>query len=156
MRDSPLRQLATLVQDLAPRRCLCIGAEGCRLLAAALPRGCRMTCLPAAAALTQPQKPYDLGVVVDTLPALDREQGARLLAGLRDRFCRQVLVAVPAEPGREEWKLGDFLALGFSRLTIQGEKADGFILYHFNLHDYKTTPDWLNPRFWAHPERWQP
>ncbi|WP_407275015.1 DUF6231 family protein [Halothiobacillus sp. DCM-1] len=24
----------------------------------------------------------------------------------------------------------------------------------YSIRDYKTVPDWLNPRHWAHPERW--
>ena len=27
-------------------------------------------------------------------------------------------------------------------------------LFEFNLHDYKTTPSWLNKDHWAHPDNW--
>ncbi|WP_290652932.1 DUF6231 family protein [Aquisalimonas sp.] len=27
-------------------------------------------------------------------------------------------------------------------------------LYGFDVGTYKTTPDWLNPRYWANPELW--
>ena len=27
------------------------------------------------------------------------------------------------------------------------------LMFEFRLHDYKQRPDWLNARYWAHPER---
>jgi len=52
--------------------------------------------------------------------------------------------------------LGDeqFFAFGFRRI---GELAEVSGLqrrwYAYSLRDYKQSPDWLNARFWAHPER---
>jgi hypothetical protein len=28
-------------------------------------------------------------------------------------------------------------------------------LYQYAIETYKTTPDWLNSKFWANPERWR-
>jgi hypothetical protein len=36
------------------------------------------------------------------------------------------------------------------------EADDGYLLYLFDLHTYKPAPDWLNSKYWAHPERWKP
>ena len=43
-------------------------------------------------------------------------------------------------------------ALGFVRTG--GPLAGGDALYVFDIDRYKRTPDWLNSRHWAHPERW--
>lgn len=48
--------------------------------------------------------------------------------------------------------LNDFLSFGMQRLGEAGEH----VLYVFDLHTYKPAPDWLNPRYWAHPELWKP
>lgn len=47
----------------------------------------------------------------------------------------------------------DFLAFGMQRLA---EADDGQLLYLFDLHTYKPAPDWLNAKYWAHPELWKP
>ena len=47
----------------------------------------------------------------------------------------------------------DFLAFGMQRLA---EAEGGHLLYLFDLHTYKPAPDWLNSKYWAHPERWKP
>ena len=32
----------------------------------------------------------------------------------------------------------------------------GLRIHYYDLDTYKTVPDWLNARFWANPERWEP
>lgn len=57
-----------------------------------------------------------------------------------------------------------FFAHGFQKIGALGEKMtalEGEELFlnpaercfQFRLEDYKAVPDWLNTRFWAHPER---
>jgi len=52
--------------------------------------------------------------------------------------------------------LGDeqFFAFGFRRIS-QASEVSGLQQqwYAYSLRDYKQSPDWLNARFWAHPER---
>jgi len=52
--------------------------------------------------------------------------------------------------------LGDeqFFAYGFRRMG-QNKEVSGLQQqwYVYSLRDYKQSPDWLNARFWAHPER---
>jgi len=47
-----------------------------------------------------------------------------------------------------------FFAFGFRRLG-HAVQVSGVLQhwYAFSLRDYKQSPDWLNARFWAHPER---
>lgn len=48
----------------------------------------------------------------------------------------------------------DYLSLGMQRLAEADEA--GRALYLFDLHTYKPAPDWLNAKYWAHPELWKP
>ncbi|MES1925471.1 hypothetical protein T31B1_09108 [Salinisphaera sp. T31B1] len=44
--------------------------------------------------------------------------------------------------------------MGFRRVAGSQALPAGWSLYRYDIHDYKTTPDWLNKRYWANPERW--
>ena len=57
--------------------------------------------------------------------------------------------SVDAEPVPAEV----FFAFGFRRLLDCEEAGCRHVLHEFSLVDYKSPPDWLNARFWAHPER---
>ncbi len=67
------------------------------------------------------------------------------------------LVLVEHTSARPELNLfGDehFFAYGFRRIG-QTTEVSGLQQqwYAYSLRDYKQAPDWLNARFWAHPER---
>jgi len=47
-----------------------------------------------------------------------------------------------------------FRALGFTLSAT--DTAENLRIYDYDLATYKTVPDWLNARYWAHPERWEP
>lgn len=50
-----------------------------------------------------------------------------------------------------------FFSLGFSVLPGFGKSESSHfrpVIYHYSLHGYKSIPDWLNARYWAHSERW--
>jgi len=91
---------------------------------------------------------WDLAVLgPDVAGRLARPEAERLVAALRDLHARRLVLALP-DPVPAGWETPACVALG---LTPVGE---GGRLWRFDLHDYKETPDWLNPRFWAHPELW--
>jgi len=47
-----------------------------------------------------------------------------------------------------------FFAFGFRRIGQSSEVSElQQRWYVYSLRDYKRSPDWLNARFWAHPER---
>ena len=78
-----------------------------------------------------------------------------LLARLRDVVARVTLVLVPADaPAQSPWRREDLRALGYVRAGryLWGEAA--LDVYRFDITTYKTTPDWLSPEGWAHPELW--
>lgn len=79
-----------------------------------------------------------------------------LLSSLRDLHARQVLAFIPTtEYG---WQTADLLALGMqchARFAhAEGEREVLMEAWSFDIKTYKAVPDWLNPRFWANPEKW--
>ena len=99
----------------------------------------------------------DLTFVADTLEHMDKEPALHLLARLRDLHGGHVVLLLPLgnRPGqRSSWNDGELLAMGLLQLgRYHGSDGDS-ALFVFDIDEYKTTPDWLNARFWAHPERW--
>ncbi|MFW6041456.1 MAG: DUF6231 family protein [Guyparkeria sp.] len=69
---------------------------------------------------------------------------SQLLASLRDRGNRPVVVYL-GESVDDRMKM---IALGYKASSPDDP------VYQFDIHDYKQTPDWLNPRNWANPELW--
>ncbi len=72
------------------------------------------------------------------------------LARLKNTFSGMMFVwpDSPTPPTEVAW-VEPLRALGFS--LIQQEANWGMF---FHIAEYKPVPDWLNPRHWAHPERW--
>lgn len=98
-----------------------------------------------------PAQPCALALGVDALNGLDAQQARHLISRTRLYVAPRLLLA--ALPG---CALDDaaFRALGFTLSST--EPAEGPRIYYYDLETYKTVPDWLNSRFWAHPERWEP
>lgn len=71
-----------------------------------------------------------------------------VIARLRDVVSPVVLALEP-----DSADVACFRALGFNRLHRPAE-SNGWWLFGFRLDSYKRTPDWLNARFWANPDRW--
>ncbi|MHB8915693.1 MAG: DUF6231 family protein [Thiobacillus sp.] len=92
-----------------------------------------------------------LVLVKDTLHDLDAAQARALLARARDFIAPRIIVIADAHCALMQL---DFLALGYE--TLAADPAAQITLYQFDLATYKHVPDWLNARFWAHPERWKP
>lgn len=85
--------------------------------------------------------------VFEHLPA---DAASELLAALRDRCARRVLVALPPHV----WSAQDMRGFGFETLGAV-RSGDGMLAtYGFDIDHYKRTPDWLNARNWANPELW--
>ncbi len=49
----------------------------------------------------------------------------------------------------------DCFALGFRHAQHSVHDGMEYQLYEYRLKNYKQAPDWLNSRFWAHPERFK-
>ncbi|AOV18026.1 hypothetical protein BJI67_14000 [Acidihalobacter aeolianus] len=94
-----------------------------------------------------PQRRYALALLADGLDDLSSDDGRRLIAGLRDLYAETLYCLASSE----RWPTPSMLALGLRPLASY---PSSLALYHFDLYDYKRTPDWLNSRHWANPERW--
>lgn len=80
---------------------------------------------------------------------LERETALALIGQLKQQAPALLVAARENQP----LVFNDYLAFGMQRLA---EADDGQLLYLFDLHTYKPAPDWLNSKYWAHPELWKP
>ena len=147
---APLHDLARIALELAPCPTLLV-APASHPLRERLAGRTELThlsaeALPAEASRLPRQR---LALVVDTLEHLPAARAQSLIAVLRDRLSETLYCL--AEPAA--WPPERMLALGLRPLGHYPQPgAPG--LYHFDLYDYKRTPDWLNARNWANPEQW--
>lgn len=158
--DSVLATLVDAVLRRAPRELLLThGDDGQanRQLAEALPDDIAIreyTCEPASPDAA-PARRADLALVVQTLETASAAQGRQWLSALRDVHAHGVFALINNEaPGASAWTVAEFIALGFRKSQANRELPHGWSLYRYDIYDYKTTPSWLNSRYWANPERW--
>ncbi|APZ44054.1 DUF6231 family protein [Acidihalobacter ferrooxydans] len=148
--SDPLRDLERIAAELAPCSTLLVAPPSHPLAARFAAQADYRRC-DAAALLdgdcTLPRQ--QLALVADTLERLTPTRADALLALLRDRLAETLYCL--ADPAR--WPPSRMLALGLQPLG-RYPRAGGIALYHFDLYDYKRTPDWLNARNWANPEQW--
>jgi hypothetical protein len=119
----------------------------------------RVDAVPAPS-FRAPAVRYDTVLLFRVLEQLPKANGLRMVAALRDLHARNLLVVMQPEadgnPAAESWTRRDLLALGFRELGYceggRDEGAASLPVYGFSLEDYKTTPEWLNAGYWAHPE----
>lgn len=97
-----------------------------------------------------PDSPCALALGIDALNGLDAEQALHLISRTRLYVAPRLLLVVPSDFVLDE---AMFLALGF---TLSATDAAAHLrIHYYDLDTYKSVPDWLNARFWAHPERWE-
>ncbi|WP_018953250.1 DUF6231 family protein [Thioalkalivibrio sulfidiphilus] len=150
--------LTHLPEELGPRSLLVISAPDNPLPEAI---HARLPTLPitwlftaeAYAALEDVDR-HELVLVLDALTVLDRDQATHMIARLRDLNSESLYVLMP-EDGENGWQEQDLIALGLTRVRSYGQAQGNTHLFRFNIKDYKKTPDWLNPRYWANPEMWE-
>ncbi len=101
---------------------------------------------------------YAFCVVAGTLEHMAKEAAGQLIARLRDVHAERLYVIVPIGRHRQgrasHWELSELIAYGLRAVADYGEGAEHQQLFEFDIATYKDTPDWLNARYWAHPERW--
>lgn len=158
--DTQLQQdLTEWVQQIAPTTVLAIGRRAGELLRRVLPDGAHLDAIESGDAFTATRSlgAFELVLVTDTVEHMDKPVAEQLLGSLRDLHAHHLFLLVPigqAEADqRSLWMPGDLLALGMTRVGQYSCGAAQFQLYHFALETYKQVPDWLNSKYWAHPER---
>ncbi len=157
-----LQELHAAVAAIAPRALLGLGPEAGAAFAehAAAHPECAVTALEAGDWLGAADRlgSFDLVFVRGVLEHLPKGEAVTLLGQLRDRHTRRLYALVPMGggwPGHiSVWEQNDLIALGMERAGICAESPLPLHLYKFDLHTYKTTPDWFNSKYWAHPELW--
>jgi hypothetical protein len=107
--------------------------------------------IPVHAPDSAPGQPCALALGVDALDGLDMQQAQHLIGRVRLYVAPRLLIAAPPGCALDDTA---FRALGFT--LVMTEPAEGMRAYYYDIDTYKTVPDWLNARFWAHPERWEP
>lgn len=147
----PLQDLCRIAAELAPRDTLLVAPAG-HPLTEALGETGPFEQLDASELLLQPDAPARrrLVLVAGALEHLPAQRGEQLLALLRDRVAETLYCLADAG----QWPAHRMLALGLRPLGTYPRGSRGTALYHFDLFDYKRTPDWLTPRHWANPELW--
>ena len=75
----------------------------------------------------------------------------QMLAMCRDRVAKRVFVKIDKQLSAEGLRRENLFALGFYGVDI----GQGGQLYAYSMRGYKSVPDWLNAKYWAHPERWK-
>ena len=98
-----------------------------------------------------PEQPCALAVGIDALNGLDAAQAQHLISQTRLYIAPRILLAAQQSCALDE---ATFRALGFTLSAT--DTIEGLRIYDYDLATYKTVPDWLNSRYWAHPEHWEP
>jgi len=139
--------LAEVLHRSASQHISALDAAAFGLARGLLPEADIQFCDPSTLACA----PGQLALTIDALNDLDATQARALLARVRDYISPRIVVIARANCPLNRL---DFLALGYEMLAV--DEANRIALYQFDLATYKQVPDWLNARFWAHPERWKP
>lgn len=95
--------------------------------------------------------PCALALGIDALRGLGEREGLELLAQARLFGAPAIIIA--AQPGCA-LDANAFRAMGF--VVEFADEQSGVAVYRYDVATYKPVPDWLNAKYWAHPERWEP
>lgn len=153
-------ELKSLIEHFHLQRVLSIGPAGSELFAGYLKQqpDCQLENLKSISDLNNlSQAPrFDLAFVSHVLERMPKVEAEHLIASLRDVYSDRVIVVVPVGSNWfdnvSQWEPTDMLGLGFSKVgefTFQDKPVH---IYAFDIDNYKTTPDWLNNKYWANPE----
>ena len=101
---------------------------------------------------------FDLAVILFEVKNIKNDSYLHLISKLRDTDCSRVYLACSVPPKVADKQYDACVrALGFKLLHVYNlQSADkvNICLYYYDIYDYKEVPDWLNDRFWAHPNMW--
>lgn len=99
---------------------------------------------------------YDLAFVSHCLEYMDKTQADIVISKLRDLHSERLIVVIPIGLGwsqhKSHWTHNEMLAFGLVHIGSHQHQNKPVHVYAFDLTTYKATPEWLNSRYWAHPE----
>lgn len=152
--------LKVLIQKFHPHRILSVGPAGQEIFADYLQQNSEVDfdnyvnvgSVPKLEQIVQ----YDVCLVSHVLEYLPKLDAEHLVARLRDVHCGKLIVVIPTGddwPGlTSTWQPNELLGLGFSRIGEFQHQGRQVHIYAFDIGNYKTTPEWLNSKYWANPE----
>lgn len=153
-------ELQALIHQFQPQQILSIGPAGQELFTSYL-AGCPECSLQECISVPTLEQldgygRYDLVFVSHVLERMPKSQAEQLIARLRDLHSERLIIVLPIGkdwPGHaSHWQETDMLGLGFSRVAKFQFKQHLVHIYAFDIASYKTTPEWLNSKYWANPE----
>lgn len=131
---------------IAPELIVALDASAFDATRTALPDTAIQLCPPG----TPTTAPAQLAVVMAALEDLDATEARTLLSRVRDFIAPCILVIAVPHCALDRQA---FLAMGYD--TLGHDDIEDVTIYRHDLATYKPVPDWLNARYWAHPERWK-
>ncbi|MFQ5934880.1 MAG: DUF6231 family protein [Acidiferrobacterales bacterium] len=151
-----------LLDQLAPRSLLVLDSTGTELFTPYLQSHpeCQLDHVTDHDIMSQLQTRgrYALCFAANTLEHMDKSAAGQVLARLRDVHAERLFVVAPiGETWRDlvsHWEMTDFIGYGMRLVSSYQQDGKPLQMYKFDISDYKHTPDWLSPKNWANPERW--
>lgn len=110
------------------------------------------TCGPDKVLIETPVAHVDLAILLDGFCSTTKTEDMQCIAKLRDQIAKHLVVGVNYEY-QALWPMSEFIALGMKKLAVVDEQRP-LTFYSYDILTYKHVPDWLNPKYWANPERW--
>jgi len=153
-------ELETLVDKYRPASILIVGSAGNKFIADYLSRhpDCSVDALDGDEILKRLDSlgKYDLALVSHVLEHMDKVTAGMLISKLRDLHSGCLVMLVPMEPDSpnhpSHWQEGELFGYGLVYIGTLSEDDTRMHIYAFDIATYKTTPDWLNSKYWANPE----
>lgn len=136
--------LQRLLRDAKPASVCALDAAALELAQRALPD------LPIQPYREPQPTRCSIALGVDALNGLAPPEVEHLISRIRTYSAARLLLVAQAECRLDE---AGFRALGFVVSLV--DAAENVRVYDYDLDTYKSVPDWLNSRFWAHPENWE-
>ena len=140
-----LAQLQIRLQEIQPASVCALDEQARQLASGVLPT------IPVRMHDKLPDAPCALALGINALNGLSAQQAQHLISQTRLYAASRILLAVQPNCALDTEM---FRALGFTLHAT--DTAENTRIYYYDLDTYKTVPDWLNARYWAHPERWEP
>jgi len=102
------------------------------------------------------QQRFDVAIVIGLFEQLDKTKGMQVLSRLRDVLCTQYCICLPLakQSSASQWSLTDLYSFALSKVASYTQEDVEYVLFKYNINDYKKTPDWLNSDNWANPQMW--
>ena len=156
--------LTRQLEAWSPQTLIAVGDGAPRLLRGYADRAgrCELVAVPSEGAADrlmslESERRFDFALVAGYLEQTDADEGGAVIARLRDVLARRLCVWVESATspgGAARWTDAELAAFGLTLLSRIDQGGASARLFGYDIASYKQTPDWLNPRHWAHPELW--